>query len=58
MRKALSSLPDKDMEIIEDTVKIQKYVWELIGAAKEEILILVSSAKAFARQENAGSVER
>lgn len=44
-------------EIIEDPVKIQSYIWEVIGAAKEEVLILLSSAKAFARQENAGSIE-
>jgi two-component system, OmpR family, sensor histidine kinase VicK len=44
-------------ETMIDPLKTQNRVWEMAKSAKEEILIMLSSANAFARQENAGSIE-
>jgi hypothetical protein len=51
---------DKDSEITEtivDPVKTLNRMWDRFATASDEILILLSSANAFTRQENAGSVE-
>jgi two-component system, OmpR family, sensor histidine kinase VicK len=42
-------------ETIADPVKTMNRAWEMCKSAKEEILILFSSANAFARQDRAGA---
>ena len=56
----MSSLSDKDMELAEsiiDPVKTMNRAWEMVRSANDEILILFSSANAFARQDHEGAVE-
>ena len=51
---------DNDEELIEsiiDPLKSMSLAWEMVKSAREEILILFSSANAFARQEHEGAVE-
>jgi two-component system, OmpR family, sensor histidine kinase VicK len=58
--RPMSFAPDKDMEITEtiiDPVKSMDRVWEMVRSAKDEILILFSSANSFARQDRAGAVQ-
>ena len=60
MRKALSLLPDKDMEITEtivEPVRALNRAWEMIRSARNEILVLFSSSIAFDRQDRAGSLQ-
>jgi len=44
-------------QVIHDPVKIQKIGYEIGRAAKDEILIIYSSANAFHRQEKSGAIE-
>jgi hypothetical protein len=44
-------------ETIIEPVRTMNRAWEMVRSAKDEILILFSSANAFARQENKGAVE-
>src|SRR5215831_5828783 len=44
-------------QVIHDPVKIQKIGYEIRRAAKDEILIIYSSANAFHRQEKSGAIE-
>jgi two-component system sensor histidine kinase VicK len=51
---------DSDLEITEiliDPVKTQNRYWEMANSAVDEMLVLFSSANAFARQERVGSIE-
>jgi signal transduction histidine kinase len=45
------------IEIIQDPFEIQKLAFSLIQRAKEEILIMYSTANAFHRQERAGKIQ-
>jgi signal transduction histidine kinase len=45
------------IEIIQDPVQIQKLAFSLIQTAKEEILVMYSTANAFHRQERAGKIQ-
>lgn len=50
----------KTLELTETILNSEKAlarVWEVLGSASEEILVLFSSANAFVRQERAGSVQ-
>jgi signal transduction histidine kinase len=47
----------EEIEIIQDTVETQKLAFSLIQTAKEEILVMYSTANAFYRQEKAGGVQ-
>jgi two-component system, OmpR family, sensor histidine kinase VicK len=56
----LSSLADKDVEITEtiiEPVRALNRAWEMGRSARKEILVLFSSAKAFDRQDRAGSLQ-
>jgi two-component system, OmpR family, sensor histidine kinase VicK len=56
----LSSVADKDGELVEtiiEPVKTMNRAWDMCKSAKNEILILYSSANAFARQDRAGASE-
>jgi hypothetical protein len=44
-------------ETIPNSEKTLARVWEMLGSASEEILVLFSTANAFVRQERAGSVQ-
>ena len=44
-------------ESVIDPVKTMNRAWEMVRSANEEILILFSSANAFARQDHEGAVE-
>ena len=51
---------DSDLEITEiliDPVKTQNRYWEMANSAVDEMLVLFSSANAFARQARVGSAE-
>ncbi|MGZ8887893.1 MAG: sensor histidine kinase, partial [Nitrososphaeraceae archaeon] len=45
------------IKIIRNPVVVQKLAFDLLKSAKEEILIIFSTANAFHRQEKAGSIE-
>jgi two-component system sensor histidine kinase VicK len=47
----------EEIEIIQDPVEIQKRAFNLIQTAKEEILVMFSTANAFHRQEQAGGIQ-
>ena len=47
----------EEIEIIQGPVEIQKRAFSLIQAAKEEILVMFSTANAFHRLEQAGGIE-
>jgi two-component system sensor histidine kinase VicK len=56
----LSWVADKDGELVEtiiEPVKTMNRAWDMCESAKNEILILYSSANAFARQDRAGASE-
>jgi two-component system, OmpR family, sensor histidine kinase VicK len=56
----LSSAPGTGKEITEtiiDPVKTMNRAWEMVKSAKDEILVLFSSANAFDRQDRAGAGE-
>ena len=44
------------IEIIQNPVEIQKQIFDLVKSAKEEILVLFSTANAFHRQEYLGAI--
>ncbi|HXX97427.1 MAG TPA: ATP-binding protein [Candidatus Bathyarchaeia archaeon] len=46
----------EEIEIIQDAVEAQKLLFNLIQTAKEEILVMCSTANAFHRQEHAGTI--
>src|SRR5215469_15817885 len=46
----------EEIEIIQDPVEVQKLLFNLIQTAKEEILVMCSTANAFHRQEHAGTI--
>jgi signal transduction histidine kinase len=48
---------EERIEIVHDHVEIQKLVFSLIQTAKEEILVMYSTANAFHRQERAGKIQ-
>jgi two-component system, OmpR family, sensor histidine kinase VicK len=48
---------EEGIKIIHDHVEIQKLVFSLIQTAKEEILVMYSTANAFHRQERAGKIQ-
>jgi hypothetical protein len=45
------------IEIIRDSHKVQKLAFDLIGEAKEEILVIFSTANAFHRQTRSGGIK-
>src|SRR6478736_1202245 len=45
------------IEIIRDPYKVQKLAFDLIGGAREEILIIFSTANAFHRQTKSGGIK-
>jgi signal transduction histidine kinase len=45
------------IEIIQNPAEIQKFTFDLVKSAKEELLILYSSANAFHRQEYVGAIQ-
>ena len=47
----------EEIQIIQDPVEIQKRAFSLIQTAKEEILVMFSTANAFHRLEQAGGIE-
>jgi two-component system, OmpR family, sensor histidine kinase VicK len=47
----------EEIEIIQDPFGVQKLVFNLIQTAKEEILVMFSTANAFHRQERAGKIQ-
>src|SRR5215831_3583086 len=47
----------EEIEMIQDPVEIQKRAFSLIQTAKEEILVMYSTANAFHRQEQAGGIQ-
>src|SRR5215469_7675201 len=47
----------EEIEIIQDPVQIQKRAFSLIQTAKEEILLMFSTANAFHRLEQAGGIQ-
>ena len=47
----------EEIEIIQDPVQIQKCAFSLIQTAKEEILVMFSTANAFHRLEQAGGIQ-
>ena len=47
----------EEIEMIEDPLEIQKRAFSLIQTAKEEILVMYSTANAFHRQEQAGGIQ-
>jgi two-component system, OmpR family, sensor histidine kinase VicK len=56
--KAIEEGVDSEViEIIQDPVEIQKLAFSLIQKAKEEILVMYSTANAFHRQEHAGKIQ-
>jgi signal transduction histidine kinase len=56
--KAIEEGVDSEgIEIIQDPVEIQKVRFKLVQTAKEEILIMYSTANAFHRQEFAGGIQ-
>src|SRR5215831_1527551 len=56
--KAIEEGVDSEgIEIIQDSVEIQKLAFSLIQTAKEEILVMFSTANAFHRQEQAGGLQ-
>lgn len=60
--KPLSSAANKDnikevTEIITEPEKVNNRAWEMVKSARDELLILFSSANAFARQERIGGLE-
>lgn len=48
---------EEGIKIIRNTVEVQKLAFDLLKSAKDEILILFSTANAFHRQERAGSIK-
>jgi two-component system, OmpR family, sensor histidine kinase VicK len=46
----------EEIEIIHDPIAAQKLLFDLIQTAKEEILVMCSTANAFHRQERAGTI--
>jgi two-component system, OmpR family, sensor histidine kinase VicK len=46
----------EEIEIVRDPFAVQKLLFNLIQTAKEEILVMCSTAKAFLRQERAGTI--
>ena len=60
MRSAGSSRGEEGLqgiEIIQDSVEIQKIAFSLIQKAMEEILVMYSTANAFHRQKHAGKIQ-
>ncbi|MGC2572803.1 MAG: hypothetical protein WA364_14930 [Candidatus Nitrosopolaris sp.] len=47
----------EELEMIQDPVEIQRIAFSLIRKAKEEILVIFSTANAFHRQEHAGGIQ-
>ncbi len=47
----------EEIEMIQDPVEIQKRAFSLIQTAKEEILVMYSTANAFHRQDQAGGIQ-
>jgi len=55
--KAIEEGVDSEgIEIIQDPIATQKLTFNLIQTAKEEILVMFSTANAFHRQEHAGTI--
>lgn len=48
---------EEGIKIIRNPVKVQKLAFDLLKSAKDEILIIFSTANAFHRQEKAGSIK-
>ncbi len=48
---------EEGIKIIRNPVKVQKLAFDLLISAKDEILIIFSTANAFHRQEKAGSIK-
>jgi two-component system, OmpR family, sensor histidine kinase VicK len=48
---------EEGIKIIRSPVKVQKLAFDLLKSAKDEILIIFSTANAFHRQEKAGSIK-
>jgi len=48
---------EEGIKIIRNTVEVQKLAFDLLKSAKDEILIIFSTANAFHRQERAGSIK-
>jgi two-component system, OmpR family, sensor histidine kinase VicK len=56
--KAIEEGVDSEgIEIIQDPVEIQKIAFSMIQTAKQEILIMFSTANAFYRQQHAGGIQ-
>jgi two-component system, OmpR family, sensor histidine kinase VicK len=55
--KVEEGVDSEGIEIIHDAVEIQKLAFSLIQTAKEEILVMYSTANAFHRQERAGKIQ-
>ena len=56
-REESAKLEDVILQIIQDPAEVQKLGFELIRSAKDEVLIIFSTANAFHRQERVGGVE-
>src|SRR5919108_809998 len=56
-REESAKSEDVILQIIQDPAEVQKLGFELIRSAKDEVLIIFSTANAFHRQERIGGVE-